>query len=1571
QVECQKADGSFASVGTVSTQRGIQFFGLQNNTTYVYRVCAYDRYGNRGEESDIISVTTTDDTTKPVITYLGPASNRYSGQILLEANIYDNVKVANAVLQMSRDKVKWTDINTSTVVSGATAHISYAYDISSLSEGRIYIRCVAKDGSNNISDGTPINEYVIDHTPPSALTNVQITSGASYIDLKWEQSADEDLHYYNVYRSVDNGTYAVFASGYQYLNIRDRSVKNSSSYKYKITAVDTSGNESAAFETQKVKLIEDTEKPQILSASYADNSVLPANPMIRVLAEDNYMLSSVTMKYRKASSEEWIVVNTIGDINKYSDVCAFDWDTTGLSEGKYDVVFTAKDVNGYESDEFKVTYSLNITAPKAPELKAEASGWKVALSWNSNSEPDMAGYHILRSLDPDTNYAIIAKTTKTTYEDTNVEAGKTYYYVVEAVDQYLNISKSNVVSAVPTVEDTECPVAVIKADSNATTKTVVMFDSIGSTDNHKIEKVLWDFGDGTSSSEQTAYHQYSTAGEYNVKLSVYDLAGNKGTSEQKIKILEDSYACKVKVQVIDESDGSGVGGADIVVKLPDGTEKSLNADVNGMADILVPFAGNGQNGSFTAYAFKNGYQPAKTETQISAGKDTTVIVKIPRGEVVDGSLTFKRMTLDEIKAAGIDVRSPANQYVYRFTLNLGYTIVCNGIGEIGNTGLTHAAYVIHDSETSKQRYVYVDIIPAPDPSVPPTVSYMEIPGEMTMLKEFFQVNLTVQNLAQGSEFVLENATAKLNAPSGLTVVKGDINQKLSPVNIPGGSEGKASWIVRGDEMGEYALSADFSARLQPFDALIQKTFVAKDKLKVYGMGAMKIYCEAEDIGYKNDPYLIRLGIENKASFSQYNVSFKLADGKNFVYKEGQNLDIFIPELGAGEVKWFEFWLLPDEDLSGPLDLDSTKVLSSTGEVEWEFRTIQRSRGSGLSAWYFDNEKLCGSLEQTIDGNIDFNWGSSKPKSWMTSDKYSVLWEGNINLKYNEEYTIRVESKQAVKVFVGNKKVIDTIENSSIDSFKISPPNAGGIRIEYYNVNSNSGGIKLLWSSATQAEEVIPSMYMVKSAEKSLLMVAIVNKADASMLNDAKISLTDEKGNVYTVKSGRCQVINQYEGDETAGFGIFMPDAGSYKLEVELEGYNPYIMGLDYDGDNQMMTVAMDREISKDAPYIMAAFDETYDKKDLSLATTEVEVGSSDQYRIHTYINWRGHIPGRVLMVQGSKSISSRDGIFEASLGKAFDSLFENTYIVAESADGSRTQMFKILLQFTPPSEPGSDEADTDILPAPSPMRLPFDTKGILDTDITCKLGPLAKWDKIEYSKDEIKERHAYGLELNKAMLNGNFDTIKNKFNDDVKKLDNAENVIADAYQKAKNWEDVRKELQNMFGKKFFNYTNTLDYSAGVFAYTELTRVKDDPTLVKKMDVGIMVLGKASYTHEQQFFISWVPCVAFIKIEGKVEFRGLDENISIQNLDGSKPIKITPKGTLKLEGSLEAGAGVGVAKVATLTLSGQFNPKISITYTPPDELKPSAKILAKLNLTLKALVFEYKTALAEKEWTIIE
>ncbi|HEY9061790.1 MAG TPA: fibronectin type III domain-containing protein [Pseudobacteroides sp.] len=1567
QVECQNEDGSFKTVGTVSTQRGIQLFGLLNNTTFVYRVCAYDKYGNRGEVSETLSVTTTDDDIKPVITYLGPVSKRYKDKLLLSASIYDNIKVVSAVFQVSRDRAEWTDIVALTA-SASNAYVSYNYDILKLEEGKIYIRCIAKDGSGNVSDGVPINEYIVDHTPPATPTGVEVATGASYIDLKWDKGTEEDLSYYNIYRSKDGGAYEKIASGYQYLNIRDRNLQSSISYRYKITAVDSSGNESEAYQTQAAKLITDTEKPQILSVSYANNAVLPANPRIRVLAEDNYLLESITMKYRLAGSTEWTLVKTVSGINNYSNVCEFNWDSKGLTEENYEVVFTAKDVNGYESDELKVTYSFNLAAPKAPELTAKAGGWKVELTWSANAEPDMAGYHVLRSTNPDGGFSLIAKTTKTSYEDLDVQAGTKYYYKVEAVDQYLNASKSNTAYGIPTVDDTENPVAVIKAETQATTKSLVKFDSSRSSDNHKIEKVLWSFGDGEESTEAISYHNFSTAGEYTVKLTVYDSAGNKGFSEQKINIMDDANASTVKVQVVDDSTGTGIGGADIVVKLPDGTEKSLDADSSGIAEVLVPLISAQQKNSFTAYAFKNGYQPAKSEISITPGTNANVIVKLHRGEVVDGSLTFKRMTLDEIKAAGIDVRSAANQYVYSFTIHLGYKIICNGNGQIGNTGLTHTTYVINDSVTSKRKYVYVNVIPAPDPSVPPTVSYMEIPGEMSMLKEFFQVNLTVQNLAQGAEFVLEGSKAKLNAPYGLTVVKGEINQNLTPVNIPGGGEGKASWIIRGDEIGEYSLSADFSARLQPFDALIEKRFVAKDKLKVYGLSAMKIYCEAENIGYKDDPYLIRLGIMNKASFSQYNVSFKLKEGTNFTFKEGQNLDINIPELKAGEIKWYEFWLLPSDDLSGPLDLSQTKVIASTDAVEWEFTSIQRSRGSGLSGWYFDNEKLCGSFEESIDGNIDFSWGSGKPKSWMSSSKYSVLWEGNINLKYNEEYMIRVDSKQGVRVFVEDLKVVDTISNNGETSFKISYPGAK-IRIEYYQTGSNEGGIKLLWSSKTQAEEVIPSMYMENAGQKNLFMVAVVSKSDGSLLNGAQISLTDKDGNTYKVVSGNCKVINQYEGPETAGFGIFIPERGDYTLKVELQGYNTYEMDISYDGYSDMMTVVLDKETSTTAPYVIAAFDETYNKKDLSLSATRIEVGSSSQYRIHTYVNWRGHRPGNVYIVKGAKSISSSDGIFEAALGKTFDSLAEDVYIVAESADGSRSQMFKVMLQFEEPPQV-SEEADTELLPPPSPIKLPFDTYGILDDEITCSLGPLKAWHKkdVEYSSNEIKDQYAIGIELDKDALSNGFGDIKGQIRDDLKTFENGSGALADAYQKAKAWEDLRRELQRVFGKKVFNYSNTLDYSVGAFAYAEVVRLKDDPKKIKQVDVGVLVLGEADFTHEQQFFIGSVPIVAFITLQGSVEYRQLESNLSIENLDGSKPFRITPKGTLKLEGSIEVGGGVGIAKVASVTLSGQFGPKVDIIYTP-DTIDVQAAIFAKLNLTLKALIFERKITLKEKEWPL--
>jgi hypothetical protein len=91
--------------------------------------------------------------------------------------------------------------------------------------------------------------------------------------------------------------------------------------------------------------------------------------------------------------------------------------------------------------------------PAAPDMTnpAPAPG-RIALFWAANSEPDLAGYVLFRSTDPNLakdSWTIIspANFTRTTFTDMNVETGKTYYYYVKAVDKAGNQSPpSQVVS---------------------------------------------------------------------------------------------------------------------------------------------------------------------------------------------------------------------------------------------------------------------------------------------------------------------------------------------------------------------------------------------------------------------------------------------------------------------------------------------------------------------------------------------------------------------------------------------------------------------------------------------------------------------------------------------------------------------------------------------------------------------------------------------------------------------------------------------------------------------------------------------------------------------------------------------------------------------------------------------------------------------------------------------------------------------------------------------------------------------------------------------------------------------
>lgn len=85
--------------------------------------------------------------------------------------------------------------------------------------------------------------------------------------------------------------------------------------------------------------------------------------------------------------------------------------------------------------------------PKAPEaLTIAASPGTISIFFATNTENDIAGYRVYRSMDgnsPKSDWQLLTPQmlTTNTFQDTNVESGKTYFYYLTAVDKFGNVSE--------------------------------------------------------------------------------------------------------------------------------------------------------------------------------------------------------------------------------------------------------------------------------------------------------------------------------------------------------------------------------------------------------------------------------------------------------------------------------------------------------------------------------------------------------------------------------------------------------------------------------------------------------------------------------------------------------------------------------------------------------------------------------------------------------------------------------------------------------------------------------------------------------------------------------------------------------------------------------------------------------------------------------------------------------------------------------------------------------------------------------------------------------------------------
>ncbi|KRF04509.1 hypothetical protein ASG89_21940 [Paenibacillus sp. Soil766] len=618
----------------------------------------------------------------------------------------------------------------------------------------------------------------------------------------------------------------------------------------------------------------DSEAPRVISINPAESSMLPANPVINVLALDNYKLSKVTIEYQKvgAQADQWNALGT-KDLDVSSDVVSLVWNTSSLISGTYKLRTSAYDQAGNKSAPINVTYGLDVDPPTTPIVTTSPGGWKVDLSWTSGNETDLAGFRVYKSLTPGGPYSLLTETMLTLYTDVPLSPGSDYYYKVEAVDRYHNASMSVETAASPLSQDPFAPEAKAGNDRTATAGAEVAFDGTRSKDNDRVAAYLWDLGDGTISNLSQPTHIYASAGSYTVTLTVTDPSGNTASDTMILTVYPGQQVGSLQVRVIDSDTGAVIPGANVYVNFPDNVPKNFITDGNGMATVVaIP-------GKYGVSAYKTGYLPAEVMSEVKQYQGTQVTVRIKKAKLVVGDLNVHRMSLEEIVAEGIDVNAPENQHVFKFEVHLTFAqqplpveyIILNGYGNIlGGSGPISYGGVGGNGSVG---YAYPKAIAYENhPEIPPTLAFLTIPKEVSWLKEFFEVGLSMYNMAD-PQFVIADSAATLKLPDGLTLAPTEEEQ--SPTihigDIAGQETKEVKWIVRGDKKGSYNLEADFNGALMPFSAPVSTTFKTSEPLRVWGGDALHIYVEAEDSAYIGELYYAQFRITNESDIPIYNL----------------------------------------------------------------------------------------------------------------------------------------------------------------------------------------------------------------------------------------------------------------------------------------------------------------------------------------------------------------------------------------------------------------------------------------------------------------------------------------------------------------------------------------------------------------------------------------------------------------------------------------------------------------------------------------------------------------------------
>ena len=583
KVQRHSGDGNFAEIATLGADvASYNDIGLNAETTYTYRVFAFNNEGDSGFSNE--ASATTD--AAPVNCTPGenlasgntmtassqdpddPPSNTNDGDVdsywrsddvqsgvpeWLKVDFGEIVTVDSVVINWeSKDYAEVYEIQHSTDDANWTVVVSATKNDKGIDEhtfAAASARYVRLHMTQNNKSTYRINEFEVygcsgggTPTPPAAPTALSASAnGVSQIDLSWtDNSNNEDG--FRIERHSGDGNFAEIATvGANVTSFSSTSLNASTTYTFRVRAYNGAGNSNysntASATTDAPP--QPPAAPSGLTATANGASQIDLSWMDNANNEDNFKIE------RHAGDGNFAEIATVSaNVTSYND--------TGLSASTtyaYRVRASNGVGNSGYSNEAAATTDAPPPPPAAPSgLIATTNGAShIDLSWTDNANNE-DNFKIERHAG-DGNFAEIATVgaNVTSYDDTGLSASTTYAYRVRAGNGAGNSGYSNDASA--TTDDPPPPPADpsgLTATANGSSQIDLSWtDNANNEDNFKIERHA---GDGnfaeiaTVGANVTNYDDtgLSASTTYTYRVRASNGVGDSGYSNEASATTEDS-----------------------------------------------------------------------------------------------------------------------------------------------------------------------------------------------------------------------------------------------------------------------------------------------------------------------------------------------------------------------------------------------------------------------------------------------------------------------------------------------------------------------------------------------------------------------------------------------------------------------------------------------------------------------------------------------------------------------------------------------------------------------------------------------------------------------------------------------------------------------------------------------------------------------------------------------------------------------------------------------------------------------------------------------------------------------